>query len=320
MSIDNVLKTVTGVSKYQASGGLYDERGAGNYIAVRFVNNAEAAKVLAGINEVEVEVTTTLNGVFKVTSETDKLVVETYDENETLLESLEFDLSDLYLETFVSVEFEDPFISLDDTTPYAVNFEVINRPENTHLTATSSNTDAFTVDVTNIENGSVDVTGIADGNGILTVSVLDSGDNIIASGIIPVSVSIAQQDYDLVWNVQQTIDGPRYSPYYFVWQSYNRKGITARYSMVDSDLNTLPSADYTASGVIVDENEQEIYSYICSSASANDKNLSADDSYAIGDLLSVKTQEEIEACKCIITVTIDGTDYVFQHNLGYYDI
>lgn len=270
---------------------------------------------MAGINESATDVTATMNGVFKIEDETtDRLIIEAYDENESLVQSFNFDLSNLNLEKSVSVEFTEQFISLGDTDPYTVNFSVVNRPANTHLTAVSSNPSAFTVDTTSIESGSVDVTGIADGNGVLTVSVLDSSDNVIASGILPVSVNIEQQDYNIVW---YTYSG-RENPLYTYNQQTDKSAVTTRFSIIDKDLNVLPSADYTANGVIIDNNGQEIYSYECVNASTTNKNIGGLEGYEAGDLLSTKTQEEIEACKCIMTVTINETDYVFQRNFSYY--
>ena len=102
--VDNANKSISGSLKYLASGQLVTDWGAGNFIALKFVNrdpeNIKTIKV--GLNPSQgsglVALDEDMNGVFKITdNETQKFVVEEYDKDNVKIHSKEYDLSELEL-------------------------------------------------------------------------------------------------------------------------------------------------------------------------------------------------------------------------------
>lgn len=91
---------ITGILKYLST-GIAAQQGAGNYIALKFVNNDEnAVTVKVGLNPSTGSGLQTLgedmNGVFKITDKNEqKFIVETYDINNNLISRKGYDLSKL---------------------------------------------------------------------------------------------------------------------------------------------------------------------------------------------------------------------------------
>ena len=94
---------ITGTLKYISTGTLADTWGAGNFIALKFINkDSDVVKVMVGLDPSQssglVELDEDMNGVFKITDkDAQKFVVEAYDaKNQKVVK--EYDLSGLTLE------------------------------------------------------------------------------------------------------------------------------------------------------------------------------------------------------------------------------
>lgn len=97
-----MAKTITGTLKYLESGQLVTDWGEGNFIALKFTNNdPEKIKIIkVGLDPSQgsglVPLDEDMNGVFKITDkDTQKFVVESYDEDDNLLKRDEYDLTGL---------------------------------------------------------------------------------------------------------------------------------------------------------------------------------------------------------------------------------
>lgn len=97
-----MAKNITGTLKYLESGQLVTDWGEGNFIALKFTNNdPEKIKTIkVGLDPSQgsglVPLDEDMNGVFKVTDkDTQKFVVESYDEDDSLLKRDEYDLTGL---------------------------------------------------------------------------------------------------------------------------------------------------------------------------------------------------------------------------------
>lgn len=100
-----MAKTITGTLKYLESGQLVTDWGEGNFLALKFTNNdPEKIKTIkVGLDPSQssglVPLDEDMNGVFKITDkDTQKFVVESYDEDDNLLKRDEYDLTGLTCE------------------------------------------------------------------------------------------------------------------------------------------------------------------------------------------------------------------------------
>lgn len=100
-----MAKNITGTLKYLESGQLVTDWGEGNFIALKFTNNdPEKIKTIkVGLDPSQgsglVPLDEDMNGVFKITDkDTQKFVVESYDENNEKLSRDEYNLTGLICE------------------------------------------------------------------------------------------------------------------------------------------------------------------------------------------------------------------------------
>lgn len=117
-----MAKTITGTLHYLDTGQLVLDWGAGNFLALKFTNNKpdEVKTIKVGLDPSQgsglVPLDEDMNGVFKITDkDTQKFVIECYDEDNQKISRDEYDLSGLVCEAPTG-----PSITLTDTDPIEI--------------------------------------------------------------------------------------------------------------------------------------------------------------------------------------------------------
>lgn len=261
-----MAKTITGTLHYLETGQLVLDWGAGNFLALKFTNNKpeEVKTIKVGLDPSQgsglVPLDEDMNGVFKITDkDTQKFIIESYDENDALIERAEYDLSGLVCERapihihFIDHSTQQQISSVEmNGTGSTYNFEVEteNIPEGATLTISSDDTDIITVS----EDEYYTITSVAEGSANIVATVTEDG-QVIETVELPVDVLAVEQT--ILIEMEKTIEDPEIS--YPVFDIATNE-VSAKFTALEIDGET-PVTTLTASDITLSVDGEPVSSF-----------------------------------------------------------
>ena len=145
------------------------------------------------------------------------------------------------------------------------------------------------------------VTGIASGNGTIVIELKDSEQTVIANVVIPVSVTIAEPEANVVWQTASNRTCPWYTDRYV--GSNSNKTI---FKIFDENLNEISPAQITNRSYEIKNNNTVINSGTFADDSLNNFYINGE---AIYQALKNKTASYVNACYVNLSFTYKGNTY-----------